>query len=131
MFRAAELHHGRFAQSRVPGPQGGDLHRDPNSTCARKEASQLLHASLFVRDEHCFAGSCHVASRLAAVPSFTKASSRAAQLVHAISAVGHNVPAIEMHAARQRIGNLGRPDIEERERLKIFPLVLCGSRVSR
>jgi hypothetical protein len=43
----------------------------------------------------------------------------------------HKVPAIEMHAARQRIGMGRGPDIEERERLKIFLLVFCGSRVSR
>jgi hypothetical protein len=29
--------------------------------------------------------------------------------------MGHNVPAIEMHAARQRIGKLRNPDIEEKE----------------
>jgi hypothetical protein len=47
------------------------------------------------------------------------------------SANGHNVPAIEMHAARQRIGKGRGPDIEERERLKIFLQVVSGSLVSR
>jgi hypothetical protein len=37
------------------------------------------------------------------------------------SADGHNVPAIEMHAARQRRGNAGGLDIEQTERLRNFP----------
>jgi hypothetical protein len=34
---------------------------------------------------------------------------------------GHNVPAIEMHAARQRMEKMSGQDNEERERLSVFP----------
>ncbi len=47
------------------------------------------------------------------------------------SANGHNVPAIEVHAARQRGGNVRGPEIKESERLRIFPSWPRGSRVSR
>lgn len=47
------------------------------------------------------------------------------------SANRHNVPRLEMHAARQRNGKEGSSEIKERERLRIFPWVLSDSRVSR
>jgi hypothetical protein len=70
VLRAAKLHHGRFAQTRAPGPQRGYLYWDSNGGRAWKKASQQLRAPLPVLGQRYFAGSSHVASQLVVVLSY-------------------------------------------------------------
>jgi hypothetical protein len=64
VFRSAKLHHRRFLQPRIPGPQSSDLHGDANRTRLRKEPRQTFRATLLAGYDGCFVGSSHAASHL-------------------------------------------------------------------